>query len=96
VVFKAEPEEAGLDDVPLVPPEPADELPHAAASNAAATNTIAAGNLFRIDVSLHQQRPTRGTWAALAAGRLETTASFVLTAGPGEASGGAAGNEGAT
>jgi hypothetical protein len=29
-------------------------------------------------------------------GRLETTASFVLAAGPGEASGGAAGTEGAT
>jgi hypothetical protein len=29
-------------------------------------------------------------------GRLETTASFVLAAGQGEASGGAAGNEGAT
>jgi hypothetical protein len=67
VVFKAEPEEAGLEDAPLVPPEPGDELPHAAASNAAATNTIAAGNLFRIDLSLHQQRPTRGTWAARAA-----------------------------
>jgi hypothetical protein len=94
VVFKAEPEEAGLEDAPLVPPEPGDELPHAAASNAAATNTIAAGNLFRIDLSLHQQRPTRGTWAARAAGRLETTASLVPAAGPG-ASGGAARNEGA-
>jgi hypothetical protein len=57
VVFKAEPEAAGLEDVPLVPPEPGDELPHPAASNAAAANTIAAGNLFRIDLSLHQNRP---------------------------------------
>jgi hypothetical protein len=57
VVFKAEPEAAGLEDVPLVTPEPGDELPHPAASNAAAANTIAAGNLFRIDLSLHQNRP---------------------------------------
>jgi hypothetical protein len=96
VVFKAEPEEAGLEDVPLVPPEPDEELPHAAASDAAATNTIPASNLFRIDVSLHQERSTRSTWAASAAGRLETTASFVLAAGPGEASGHAARSEGAT
>jgi hypothetical protein len=61
VVFKAEPEEAGPEDAPLVPPGPGDEPPHAAASNAAATNTIAAGQLFRIDLSLHQQRPARGT-----------------------------------
>src|SRR6266702_2120234 len=57
VVFTAEPEEAGPEDVPLVPPEPGDEPPHPAASNAAAANTIAAGNPFRIDVSLHQDRP---------------------------------------
>jgi hypothetical protein len=48
VVFKAEPEEAGLEDVPLVPPEPGDELPHAAASNTAAINSISASNLFRM------------------------------------------------
>jgi hypothetical protein len=59
VLFRAEPEEEGLEDVPVVPPGPGDELPHAAASDAAATNTTAAGNLFRIDVSLHQQRSTR-------------------------------------
>ena len=41
MVFKAEPEEAGLEDVPLVPPEPGDEPPHPAASNAAPTNTTA-------------------------------------------------------
>jgi hypothetical protein len=57
VVFKAEPEEAGLEDVPLVPPEP-DEPPHPAASNAAPANITSASNLFRIDVSLHQERST--------------------------------------
>jgi hypothetical protein len=64
VVFKAGPEEAGLEDVPLVPPEP--ELPHAAANNAAATKTISASNLFRIDVSLHQDRPPGFTGPAAA------------------------------
>jgi hypothetical protein len=58
VVFKVEPEEAGLEDVPLVPPEPGDEPPHPAASNAAPTNSTSASNLFRIDVSLHQERST--------------------------------------
>jgi len=55
-VFRAVPDEAGLDailaaldDVLLAPPEPAEELPHAATMNAAAASPADASHLLRIE-----------------------------------------------
>jgi len=61
-VFRVVPDEAGLDaavaaldGVPLAPPEPADDPPHAATINVTAASPDDASHLLRIDCFLHRR-----------------------------------------